>query len=266
MVSWARYDEVGHKGLLPPGNDTQCATCPWRGECETRLGPKTNGDFDRRWKELAVGRGEDAPVVDSTTPPAIPEEDEEDDAVGNDVVLGAPASLRPAATDAGGLVIGTTSGERVVIDPAVLTTHVAVVGAAGSGKTWMAKVLVEEAIRNGVPVLAIDPQGDLVQFLLARPEAEVDPAYRREREEFFAGSSRASSRRARHTGSAFRSIRSASRRPASWIRSPTPNGARKRRQGMLGVAGNLVGLAKAGGDATRSDVRLSRCFAMIGRA
>jgi hypothetical protein len=181
MVSWARYDEVGRKGLLPPGNETQCVTCPWRGECETRLGPKANGDFDRRWKELAAGRGEDAPVVDSTVPPAIREEDDEDDADGNDVVLGAPARLRPTATDAAGLVIGTASGERVVIDPAVLTTHVAIVGSAGSGKTWMAKVVVEEAIRNGVPVLAIDPQGDLVQFLLARPEAEVDPAYRRER-------------------------------------------------------------------------------------
>src|SRR6202041_1088719 len=45
-----------------------------------------------------------------------------------------------------------------------LPTHVAVVGAAGSGKTWMAKVVAEEAIRLGVPVLAIDPQGDLVQF------------------------------------------------------------------------------------------------------
>jgi uncharacterized protein len=50
-----------------------------------------------------------------------------------------------------------------------------VVGAAGSGKTWMAKVLAEEAIRNRIPVLAIDPQGDLVQFLSRRAETEIPP-------------------------------------------------------------------------------------------
>ncbi len=68
--------------------------------------------------------------------------------------------------------IGTTIvGRRLVAIPvAALPTHVAVVGAAGSGKTWLAKVLAEEAIRLGIPVLAIDPQGDLVQFLC--PAAE----------------------------------------------------------------------------------------------
>jgi len=249
MVSWARYDEVGRKGLLPPGNETQCVTCPWRGECETRLGPKANGDFDRRWKELAAGRGEDAPVVDSTVPPAIREEDDEDDADGNDVVLGAPARLRPTATDAAGLVIGTASGERVVIDPAVLTTHVTIVGSAGSGKTWMAKVVVEEAIRNGVPVLAIDPQGDLVQFLLARPEAEVDPAYRREREEFL--------RRVEPriftpgTSHGIRLSLDPIRVPAPGDLDRIANVERRdeeTRTMLEQVAGNLVGLAKAGGD------------------
>jgi DNA helicase HerA-like ATPase len=56
-------------------------------------------------------------------------------------------------------------GQPVGLPLAALTTHVAVVGAAGSGKTWMAKVVAEEAVRLGVPVLALDPQGDLVQFL-----------------------------------------------------------------------------------------------------
>src|SRR5204862_4538758 len=34
----------------------------------------------------------------------------------------------------------------------------------------MAKVVAEEAVRLGVPVLAVDPQGDLVQFLRPAPE------------------------------------------------------------------------------------------------
>src|SRR5690606_3825813 len=65
----------------------------------------------------------------------------------------------------GQLCIGEAQGQIVKIDPNTLKTHVAVVGAAGSGKTWMAKCIAEEAIRNGIPVVILDPQGDLVQFL-----------------------------------------------------------------------------------------------------
>ena len=273
MVGWARYDEARRTGLLPPGNVAQCTTCPWRGECEARLGPKANGDFDRRWKELATGRGEDAPIVDSTTPPAIDEDDEDDDAEGNDVVLDAPVRLwpaAPAAGDAGGLLIGTAHGttqaERVVIDPSALTTHVAVVGAAGSGKTWMAKVVVEEAIRNGVPVLAIDPQGDLVQFLLARAEAEVDPAYRHEREEFL--------RRVEPrvftpgTSHGIRLSLDPIRVPAPGDLDRIPNVERRdeeTRTMLEQVAGNLVGLAKAGGDVDTQRTFVYQVLAMIAR-
>ena len=42
-----------------------------------------------------------------------------------------------------------------------LTKHAAIVGTTGSGKTVMAKVLVEEAIAKGIPVIAIDPKGDI---------------------------------------------------------------------------------------------------------
>jgi DNA helicase HerA-like ATPase len=48
----------------------------------------------------------------------------------------------------------------------------------------MAKVVAEEAVRLGVPVLAVDPQGDLVQFLRPAPErpglSPEDEALRRE--------------------------------------------------------------------------------------
>jgi hypothetical protein len=276
MVGWARYDEVGHKGLLPPGTVTQCRTCPWQGECETRLGPKANGDFDRRWKELAAGRGENAPVVDTTTPPARHDDDDDDDAEGNDIVLGTPSGLgsaapsAPTAADAGGLLIGTTQGatqrERVVIDSAALMTHVAVVGAAGSGKTWMAKVVVEEAIRNGVPVLAIDPQGDLVQFLLARPEAEADSAYRREREEFL--------RRVEPrvftpgTSHGIRLSLDPIRVPAPGDLDRIANVERREeetRTMLEQVAGNLVGLAKAGGDVDTQRTFVYQVLAMIAR-
>lgn len=42
--------------------------------------------------------------------------------------------------------------------------HVVVLGASGSGKTVACKVLVEEAVRTGIPVIAVDPQGDLASL------------------------------------------------------------------------------------------------------
>jgi DNA helicase HerA-like ATPase len=58
------------------------------------------------------------------------------------------------------------AGERLDLDPADLLTHGLIVGMTGSGKTGLAIVLVEELLRHGVPVLAIDPKGDLANLLL----------------------------------------------------------------------------------------------------
>src|SRR5512135_3433521 len=50
-----------------------------------------------------------------------------------------------------------------------LVTHGVVVGMTGSGKTGLVTVTVEEALRAGVPVLAVDVKGDLANLLLAFP-------------------------------------------------------------------------------------------------
>ena len=50
--------------------------------------------------------------------------------------------------------------------PDALTTHAVVLGATGSGKTGLVTVLVEEALRAGVPTLLIDLKGDLSNLLL----------------------------------------------------------------------------------------------------
>jgi hypothetical protein len=79
------------------------------------------------------------------------------------------------AISADEMLIGSlvADNQPVGFPAADLLTHVSVVGAAGSGKTWLAKVLAEEAIAQGVPVLAIDPQGDLVQMCRPRPLEEI---------------------------------------------------------------------------------------------
>jgi uncharacterized protein len=184
LAEWVRYDEAAGTGLKPPGEPSYCPLCKWdkQGQCLSRLGPKHEGVRLHHWADAAAGTAGSASAepevgVRETTGPSrawavaienVPAEDEP----------------QPAADS---LRIGTASndGSPVGLPLAALPTHVAVVGAAGSGKTWMAKVVAEEAIRLGVPVIAVDPQGDLVQFL--RPADEppgLSDAERSMRREF----------------------------------------------------------------------------------
>ncbi len=73
---------------------------------------------------------------------------------------------------------GERTGESVLIDSGDLTTHGVIVGMTGSGKTGMGIVLLEEALLAGIPVLAIDPKGDLGNLCLTFPglsPAEFEP-------------------------------------------------------------------------------------------
>src|SRR5512145_1925133 len=69
---------------------------------------------------------------------------------------------------------GPALGEPVELNPADLLTHGVLVGMTGSGKTGLAVVVIEELLRQGVPVLAIDPKGDLGNLLLLFER--LDPA------------------------------------------------------------------------------------------
>jgi hypothetical protein len=76
-------------------------------------------------------------------------------------------------SDARGLYLGRevdvktrAQGARVDLDAGDLLTHGLIVGMTGSGKTGLAIVLIEELLREGIPVLAIDPKGDLGNLML----------------------------------------------------------------------------------------------------
>ena len=45
-----------------------------------------------------------------------------------------------------------------------LQRHYACFGSSGCGKTVLSKVFIEELASNGVPVIAIDPQGDIASL------------------------------------------------------------------------------------------------------
>ncbi len=50
-----------------------------------------------------------------------------------------------------------------------LTTHAVLLGMTGSGKTGLGLIVLEEALLQGIPVLAVDPKGDLTNLLLTFP-------------------------------------------------------------------------------------------------
>ena len=66
-------------------------------------------------------------------------------------------------------VSGTDRDEPLLYDAKDLTTHAVIVGMTGSGKTGLGIGLIEEALIDGVPVIAIDPKGDLGNLLLTFP-------------------------------------------------------------------------------------------------
>ncbi|MFP5322231.1 MAG: helicase HerA domain-containing protein [Acidimicrobiia bacterium] len=64
---------------------------------------------------------------------------------------------------------GDRTGGAISIDAADLTTHGVIVGMTGSGKTGLGVVLLEEALRAGIPTLVLDPKGDMTNLALRFP-------------------------------------------------------------------------------------------------
>ncbi len=64
---------------------------------------------------------------------------------------------------------------RLTLPPHHLLTHGVVVGMTGSGKTGLLFVLVEEALRSGVPVLMVDLKGDLPNLALSFSDFGPEP-------------------------------------------------------------------------------------------
>ena len=65
---------------------------------------------------------------------------------------------------------GATTGDLLLYDARDLTTHGMIIGMTGSGKTGLAISLIEEALIDNIPVIAIDPKGDIPNLLLSFPE------------------------------------------------------------------------------------------------
>jgi len=63
--------------------------------------------------------------------------------------------------------------ELLLYDSKDLTTHAVIIGMTGSGKTGLGIGIIEEALIDNIPVIAIDPKGDLPNLLLTFPALEA---------------------------------------------------------------------------------------------
>jgi hypothetical protein len=65
-------------------------------------------------------------------------------------------------------------GALFLYDSRDLVTHGVAIGMTGSGKTGLCLAALEEAALDGLPVLAIDPKGDIGNLLLTFPELRAE--------------------------------------------------------------------------------------------
>ncbi len=73
---------------------------------------------------------------------------------------------------------GHVTDDLILYDSKDLTTHAVIIGMTGSGKTGLGIGLIEEAAIDRIPVIAIDPKGDLGNLLLSFPDlkpADFEP-------------------------------------------------------------------------------------------
>jgi hypothetical protein len=63
---------------------------------------------------------------------------------------------------------------KVELPAEALHRHLMALGASGSGKTVLCKCLMEEAVRHDIPVIIVDPQGDISSLALKGNPEEIE--------------------------------------------------------------------------------------------
>ncbi len=69
---------------------------------------------------------------------------------------------------------GKQNDDLILYDSKDLTTHAVIIGMTGSGKTGLGIGLLEEAAIDRIPVIAVDPKGDLGNILLTFPQLQPE--------------------------------------------------------------------------------------------
>ena len=72
-------------------------------------------------------------------------------------------------------LVSRSRGEELLLyDSKDLTTHAVIIGMTGSGKTGLGIGILEEALIDNIPIIAIDPKGDLANLLLNFPQLRAE--------------------------------------------------------------------------------------------
>ncbi|TFF94428.1 DUF853 family protein [Candidatus Thorarchaeota archaeon] len=69
---------------------------------------------------------------------------------------------------------GKRTDEKFEISVDLLRRHGGVFGSTGSGKTVLSKAILEEAALQGIPVIALDPQGDIASLMIPGDPKELE--------------------------------------------------------------------------------------------
>ncbi len=89
------------------------------------------------------------------------------------IVLG--RMLHPApAKEAEDFDFPDEESDVIALPVKALKKHVSILGSSGSGKTVLGKVLIEEAVIQGIPSIIIDPQGDLASLAIPGKKGNVE--------------------------------------------------------------------------------------------
>ncbi|WP_394846172.1 DUF853 family protein [Pendulispora brunnea] len=161
LQALARNMRIWLDGEPPPAARDQdtCRDCPAREACWRTWGRTLTDEVD---EVRPITRPPPAldPEIDSKEP--IPKDMEHDP-----LWIGMVPNKDPAR-----------------LEPHELVRHVAVFGASGSGKTYLAKSIVEEAVLAGIPVLAFDVQGDILTLAKPLDDATIEPTLRARRDRY----------------------------------------------------------------------------------
>lgn len=68
---------------------------------------------------------------------------------------------------------GNSTDEKMLYRPEDLNTHCVIAGMTGSGKTGLGITMLEEILLKNIPVIVIDPKGDLTNLMLHFPDLDA---------------------------------------------------------------------------------------------
>lgn len=85
-----------------------------------------------------------------------------------------PQTNTPQADTSFYLGTNKADGTQVTLPTTAFHRHFMALGSSGSGKTVLCKCIIEEAVRNNIPAIIIDPQGDISSLTIKADPTQLE--------------------------------------------------------------------------------------------